>query len=48
MQEFPERVRIFKRNCEVIREKNALKIAKGREVRLPESAFPTLLQQLCP
>ena len=39
VQEFLERLRIFKRNCEVIREKNALKIAKGQEVSLP---YPSL------
>ena len=33
LQEFLERLRIFRRKCEIIREKNALKIAKGREVR---------------
>lgn len=34
MQELAEKLRIFTRNCEVIREYNAQDVAMGRKVRL--------------
>ena len=40
MQEFPERLRIYKKNCENIRERNAVNMKKGFKVRvLPQSSW---------
>lgn len=52
MQEFAEKLRIFKKTCEVVREKNAKTIAEGTKVRLLPSlalmnALPRFAEEVC-
>ena len=48
MQEFPERVRIFKRNCETVRKLNAVKKEGYKVSLLPFFAFIDARPQVLP